>query len=108
MLLRRGTTAATTATVVLLLLTVGGFGGGFFGSGESKPRRILLDTDVDVDDFFALLYLLKLNRSEFKLEVRTCNKCAFVHVPVSSLYRDDSSVYHFTSNSCCICFYWTC
>ena len=36
---------------------------------EGKPRRILLDTDVDTDDFFALLYLLKLNRSEFELEV---------------------------------------
>jgi hypothetical protein len=36
---------------------------------EGKARRILLDTDVDTDDFFALLYLLKLNRSEFKLEV---------------------------------------
>ncbi|KAG6758899.1 hypothetical protein POTOM_035362 [Populus tomentosa] len=35
---------------------------------EGKPRRILLDTDVDTDDFFALLYLLKLNRSEFELE----------------------------------------
>ncbi|KAL1358402.1 nucleoside hydrolase 3 isoform X2 [Arachis hypogaea] len=33
------------------------------------PRRILLDTDVDTDDFFALLYLLKLNRSQFHLEV---------------------------------------
>lgn len=35
-----------------------------------KPHRILLDTDVDTDDFFALLYLLKLNRSEFELESR--------------------------------------
>jgi len=35
----------------------------------AKPRRILLDTDVDLDDVFALLYLLKLNRSEFQLEV---------------------------------------
>lgn len=34
----------------------------------AKPRRILLDTDVDLDDVFALLYLLKLNRSEFQLE----------------------------------------
>ncbi|PWA77518.1 inosine/uridine-preferring nucleoside hydrolase domain-containing protein [Artemisia annua] len=33
------------------------------------PHRILLDTDVDTDDFFAILYLLKLNRSEFSLEV---------------------------------------
>lgn len=36
---------------------------------EGRPHRILLDTDVDTDDFFALLYLLKLNRSEFQLEV---------------------------------------
>lgn len=39
-------------------------------SVEGRPHRILLDTDVDTDDFFALLYLLKLNRSEFELEVR--------------------------------------
>ena len=37
--------------------------------GSRLPRRILLDTDVDTDDFFALLYLLKLNRSEFELKV---------------------------------------
>lgn len=36
---------------------------------EGRPRRILFDTDVDTDDFFALLYFLKLNRSEFQLEV---------------------------------------
>lgn len=36
--------------------------------GSRPPRRILLDTDVDTDDFFALLYLLKLNRSEFDLK----------------------------------------
>lgn len=33
------------------------------------PRRLLVDTDVDTDDFFAILYLLKLNRSEFDLQV---------------------------------------
>jgi len=38
---------------------------------EGQHRRILLDTDVDTDDVFALLYLLKLNRSEFQLEVST-------------------------------------
>lgn len=38
-------------------------------SVDGKPHRILLDTDVDTDDFFALSYLLKLNRSEFELEV---------------------------------------
>lgn len=37
----------------------------------AKPRRILLDTDVDTDDFFALLYILKQNRSEFDLKVTT-------------------------------------
>ena len=35
----------------------------------SRPYRILLDTDMDTDDFFALSFLLKLNRSEFHLEV---------------------------------------
>lgn len=36
---------------------------------EGRPHRILVDTDVDTDDLFALLYLLKLNTSQFKLEV---------------------------------------
>ena len=39
------------------------------GVEAKKPRRILLDTDVDTDDFFALFYLLKQNRSEFDLKV---------------------------------------
>ncbi|XP_071740773.1 nucleoside hydrolase 3-like [Rutidosis leptorrhynchoides] len=36
-------------------------------------HRIILDTDVDTDDFFAILYLLKLNRSEFDLKAITVN-----------------------------------
>lgn len=36
----------------------------------SSPHRILVDTDVDTDDLFGLLYLLKLNKSEFDLVVR--------------------------------------
>ncbi|KAI3692297.1 hypothetical protein L6452_32111 [Arctium lappa] len=32
------------------------------------PHRIIVDTDVDTDDLFAILYLLKLNRSEFDLQ----------------------------------------
>ncbi|KAL0376506.1 UNVERIFIED_CONTAM: hypothetical protein Scaly_0768200 [Sesamum calycinum] len=40
---------------------------------EGLPNRILLDTDVDTDDFFALLYILKLNRSEFDLQAVTIN-----------------------------------
>lgn len=40
---------------------------------EGRPHRILVDTDVDTDDLFALLYLLKLNTSQFKLEGITIN-----------------------------------
>ena len=36
---------------------------------DTKPRRIILDTDVGTDDLFALSYLLKQNRSEFDLKV---------------------------------------
>ncbi|KAL8264059.1 hypothetical protein R6Q59_022189 [Mikania micrantha] len=35
--------------------------------------RVLLDTDVDTDDFFAILYLLKLNRSQVDLQAITIN-----------------------------------
>ncbi|RDX66301.1 rihA, partial [Mucuna pruriens] len=49
------------ALVVVLIIRSG---------GECRPHRILVDTDVDTDDFFALLYLLKLNTSQFKLELR--------------------------------------
>lgn len=42
---------------------------------EGKPHRILLDTDVDTDDMYSLLYLLKLNTSEFHLEVNHCLFC---------------------------------
>ncbi|KAL3626174.1 Nucleoside hydrolase 3 [Castilleja foliolosa] len=37
------------------------------------PQRILLDTDVDTDDVFALLYILKLDTSIFHLEAVTIN-----------------------------------
>ncbi|GAB4851206.1 Nucleoside hydrolase 5 [Ancistrocladus abbreviatus] len=37
------------------------------------PRRILLDTDVNTDDVFALLYILKLDRSQFDLKAVTIN-----------------------------------
>ncbi|XP_074580355.1 nucleoside hydrolase 3-like [Curcuma longa] len=43
----------------------------------AKPRRILLDTDVDTDDFFALLYILKQNRSEFDLKAVTISANAW-------------------------------
>ncbi|KAK1584599.1 hypothetical protein Q3G72_034327 [Acer saccharum] len=38
-----------------------------------KPRRILVDSDVDTDDVFALIYLLKQNKSEFDLQAITIN-----------------------------------
>ncbi|KAH1102618.1 hypothetical protein GYH30_036922 [Glycine max] len=51
--------------VVLIMLTTLGVA---LDNVMAKPRRILLDTDVDLDDVFALIYLLKHNRSEFQLE----------------------------------------
>ncbi|TMW86722.1 hypothetical protein EJD97_020960 [Solanum chilense] len=42
-----------------------------FFNGMESLNRILLDTDVDTDDFFALLYILKLNRSEIDLKAIT-------------------------------------
>ncbi|KAL2534577.1 inosine-uridine preferring nucleoside hydrolase family protein [Abeliophyllum distichum] len=44
---------------------------------KGQPQRILLDTDMDTDDFFALLYLLKLNRSEIDLQAITINTNAW-------------------------------
>lgn len=35
----------------------------------AKPHRILLDTNVELDDVFAFLYRLKHNTLEFQLEV---------------------------------------
>ncbi|KAI4317679.1 hypothetical protein L6164_025529 [Bauhinia variegata] len=70
-------------------------------SVEGRPRRILLDTDVDTDDFFGLLYLLKLNRSEFELEAVTISANAWTNAghAVNHLYdmlymmgRDDIAV----------------
>ena len=54
---------------VVMVLIIGVVLGGDGQSVEGRPHRILLDTDVDTDDFFAILYLLKLNRSEFDLQV---------------------------------------
>lgn len=68
---------------------------------EGRPRRILFDTDVDTDDFFALLYFLKLNRSEFQLEAVTINTNAWTDAghAVNQVYdilymmgRDDIAV----------------
>lgn len=56
--------------ISVVIIVVGIIGATLYSSeGRRRPHRILLDTDVDTDDFFALLYLLKLNRSEFDLQV---------------------------------------
>ncbi|XP_068663038.1 nucleoside hydrolase 3-like [Aristolochia californica] len=46
---------------------------------KGVPHRILLDTDMDMDDFFALLYLLKLNKSEFDVTAVTVNANAWTN-----------------------------
>ncbi|XP_045802030.1 uncharacterized protein LOC123895617 [Trifolium pratense] len=83
------------------VLIISGIFGVSLNIVEGKPRRILLDTDVDTDDFFALLYLLKLNRSEFKLEGVTVNANAWTNAghAVNQIYdllymmgRDDIAV----------------
>lgn len=40
---------------------------------HGAPHQILLDSDIDTDDFFAILYLLKQNRSEFNVKAITIN-----------------------------------
>lgn len=49
--------------IIILVASIGKF------SEYGRPRRILVDTDVDADDVFALFYLLKQNRTEFDLQV---------------------------------------
>ncbi|POO02364.1 Inosine/uridine-preferring nucleoside hydrolase [Trema orientale] len=90
--------------VVFVVLLLGVVANLQTGEGEprpQRPRRILLDTDVDTDDFFALLYLLKLNRSEFELEGVTINTNAWTDAghAVNQVYdilymmgRDDVTV----------------
>ncbi|KAL6910010.1 hypothetical protein ACP4OV_001268 [Aristida adscensionis] len=67
----RTTTAAGAAVLVLLAAAVAVVAGG------AAPRRILMDTDMDTDDLFALLYILKQNRSEFELKAVTINANAW-------------------------------
>lgn len=40
---------------------------------HGAPHQILVDSDIDTDDFFAILYLLKQNRSEFNVKAITIN-----------------------------------
>ncbi|KAG0489804.1 hypothetical protein HPP92_006667 [Vanilla planifolia] len=61
----------------LLLLLLGLLGLLSSSSSAKGPRRILLDTDVDTDDIFALLYLLKQDRSEFDIKAITISANAW-------------------------------
>ncbi|CAD6333852.1 unnamed protein product [Miscanthus lutarioriparius] len=56
----------TAAAVLMVLVAFVVVAGG--AEAEAGPQRILLDTDMDTDDLFALLYILKQNRSEFDLK----------------------------------------
>ncbi|KAK9291520.1 hypothetical protein L1049_019468 [Liquidambar formosana] len=58
------------ARLVWILVLIG-FLGALIDLVDARPRRILMDTDVDTDDFFGLFYLLKQNRVEFNLEAIT-------------------------------------
>eukprot|EP01018_Ginkgo_biloba_P007885 Gb_08959 [translate_table: standard] len=40
---------------------------------NALPQQILLDSDIDTDDLFAILYLLKHNQSEINLKAITIN-----------------------------------
>ncbi|KAJ0980721.1 hypothetical protein J5N97_008976 [Dioscorea zingiberensis] len=50
---------------------------GFFGLVDAKTRRVLIDTDVNSDDIYALLYFLKQNRSEIDVKAITISANAF-------------------------------
>ena len=53
-------------------------------AATARPRRILMDTDANMDDIFALFYVLKQNRSEFDLQVSPYvyiyNSCVIVRI----------------------------
>nr|DAD37867.1 TPA_asm: hypothetical protein HUJ06_008508 [Nelumbo nucifera] len=86
---------------LLWLLFLFGVLGADISSVNALPRQILLDTDVDTDDIFALLYLLKQNRSEMDLQAITINTNAWTNAghSVNQIYdilymmgRDDIAV----------------
>uniref|UniRef100_N1R5B1 Inosine/uridine-preferring nucleoside hydrolase domain-containing protein n=1 Tax=Aegilops tauschii TaxID=37682 RepID=N1R5B1_AEGTA len=70
-------------------------------AGAPVPRRILVDTDMDTEDLFALLYILKQDRSKFDVKAITINANAWIDAGhgVNQLYdilymmgRDDIAV----------------
>jgi len=68
----RTTTTSVAFLAVAALVTTTVFAiSGAVAAEAAAPHRILVDTDMDTDDLLALLYILKQNRSEFDLKVRT-------------------------------------
>lgn len=68
---------------------------------HALPKQILIDTDMDTDDLFAILYLLKQNRSEVNIKAITISANAWSNAghAVNHLYdllymmgRDDIQV----------------
>ncbi|WJX90535.1 Nucleoside hydrolase 3 [Trifolium repens] len=91
MLLQRLAAVAVTVLFIIIATT----------AAEGNPHRIVVDTDVDTDDLFALLYLLKLNTSQFQLEGVTINANSWANAghAVNQIYdllymmgRDDIGV----------------
>ncbi|CAI9118675.1 OLC1v1020272C3 [Oldenlandia corymbosa var. corymbosa] len=90
-----------TLVSVLVVVIIGIAAAGALHTVKAQPHRLLLDTDVDTDDLFALLYILKLNRSEFDLQAVTLNANAWTDAghAVNQIYdvlymmgRDDIAV----------------
>ncbi|XP_024996828.1 uncharacterized protein LOC112529702 [Cynara cardunculus var. scolymus] len=63
--------SSSSLSLLLIISIIGIFATSTVHGGA--PHRILVDTDVDTDDLFAILYLLKLNRSEFELKAISVN-----------------------------------
>ncbi|CAH2072405.1 unnamed protein product [Thlaspi arvense] len=94
-------TSKSLWVLFIAVVTILGLLGQNLPSVLSSPHRILVDTDVDTDDFFALLYLLKLNKSEFDLVVISLSANAWTNAGhgVNQVYdllhmmgRDDIAV----------------
>ncbi|EMS48374.1 hypothetical protein TRIUR3_05635 [Triticum urartu] len=95
---RRTSSPSWTAAVALVsLFAVAGVA----AAGAPPPRRILVDTDMDTDDLFALLYILKQDRSQFDVKAITISANAWIDAGhgVDQLYdilymmgRDDIAV----------------
>ncbi|KAM1442846.1 hypothetical protein ACFXTI_010262 [Malus domestica] len=58
---------------VWMLTLIGWLGVVQLNPVEAHPHRILVDTDVNVDDVLAFFYLLKQNKTEFDLKAITIN-----------------------------------